>query len=149
MSTIDAFDDFGIDPKTESKADYGPSAQRKAALQQATAPMHVLDAHGVDVPGQEFHPEDHREYPTTAEIDGVRVHLHQDVKERDDGVDAFGDFGAAEDDDVIWTVVDLTDETVTLKVVGEWSKSREVPFGEFAEEYEPLHLSDGQPQWGY
>jgi len=66
--------------------------------------------------------------------------------------DEFGDFGAIEsddEDDVIWTVVSLADETVTLTVVGDWSRRREVPFEEFAKQYNPLYLTNGEPRWGY
>ena len=51
--------------------------------------------------------------------------------------------------DVTWTVVDLTDGTVTLTVVGEWSKRRNVPFETFPDTYEPLTLTDGEPSWGH
>jgi hypothetical protein len=138
-----------------TNSDYGPSASRKAVLSACQAPLHVLNSLGVDVPHREFidDPSDCKEFPTTAIVDdGTRVHLHQDVREQSTA--AFGDFGAAHDDDteVIWTVVDLTDETVTLTVVGDWSRRRNVPFSEFSEEYEPLYLEDGQqkvPRFGY
>ncbi len=148
MSQTDAFNDV-LDPKVQSKADYGVSAKRKAMLSQCAAPLHVLDAKGVEVPHREYNPEDATEYPHTVECDGVTVHLHQNVKESSE--DVFGDFGAADEDtdDVTWTVVDLTDGTVTLTVVGDWSTKREVPFEDFDENYEPIYLSDGQPRWGY
>lgn len=161
----------GIDPKTQSKSTYGCSIERKQMLVECDAPLHVLDALGVEVPHREFNPEDAYEYPTTVEfedsqdessqssssensneLDGTRVHLHQDVRETSD--DEFGDFGAAEEDtdDVVWTVVDLMDETVTLTVVGEWSKRRHVPFEDFTDEYEPITCTTpvGEvPQFGY
>jgi hypothetical protein len=136
-------------------------------------PAHVLDAVGFNVPGQVFNPENAREYPTTKECtsdneassdeastnssstmtsengESVRVHLHQDVREDMD--DSFGDFGAVceDTDDVVWTVVDLTDGTVTLTVVGEWRKRREVQYSDFAEDYEPITVENGVPRFGY
>jgi hypothetical protein len=168
-TTTGAFDD--IDPKTESKADHGVSASRKVRLTSYEAPLFALAAHGIEVPHRDFDPEGSFEYPTTVHIwdgpDGwqtidptpyfdhtalgevVTVHLHQDVREDMD--DEFGVFGSLEDDDedVVWTVVGLDDGTVNLTVVGDWGRRREVPYAEFAEDYEPLHLTDGQPRWGY
>jgi hypothetical protein len=146
-TNTNAFDD--IDPKTESKSSYGVSAARKAQLSSYDAPLHVLDAKGIDVPHREFHPEDATEYPTTITCGDTRVSLHQDVKEQ--STDAFGDFGAAADDtdDITWTVVDLTDGTVTLTVVGDWGNRREVPVEEFADQYTPITTTNGVPQFGY
>jgi hypothetical protein len=117
-------------------------------------PPHVLDAVGFNVPGQVFNPENAREYPTTKECtsessESVKVHLHQDVREDMD--DSFGDFGAVSEDadDVVWTVVDLTEGTVTLTVVGEWGKRRNVEYSEFAEDYEPITVENGVPRFGY
>ena len=140
-----------LDPKLKGKADYGASAARKALLSRIPVPNHVLDAHGVAVPHRTYldDADDHRPLTTTAVIDDTCVHLHQDVREADD--DSFGSFGAAEGDvdDVVWTVVGLEDTTVDLVVVGEWGKRRHVPFDEFSDTYEPLYLTDEQPQWGY
>lgn len=145
------FDD--IDPKTESNATNGVSARRKAWLTDCAVPYSTLQANGVDVPHREYAdgPEDVRDYPTTVTFDdGSRVHLHQDVREVSED-DAFGDFAAVDEDteDVVWTVVDLCDGTVTLTVVGDWGQRRDVPVEAFPDEYEPLHLADGQPRWGY
>ena len=145
-----------LDPALKGKADYGASAARKGLLSRAAAPNHVLAAHGVEVPHRTYlsDADDRVDRTTTAVITDssgatVRVHLHQDVREADD--DGFGSFGAAEEDtdDVIWTVVGLDDGVVDLTVVGEWSKRRSVPFDEFADDYEPIYLSDGQPRFGY
>jgi hypothetical protein len=159
MSTTNAFDDV-LDDRTRGKADRGVRAARKAQLTAYAATYEALDAHGVDIPHRTFaDPEDIRTYPTTVTLDGdddtVHVHLHQDVQERTDD-EAFGAFGAADDDvdDVTWTVVDLTDETVTITVVGEWSKRRDVPFETFPDEYEPVTVDvsgvdHAVPQFGY
>lgn len=151
MSTVNdnLAERFNLDTRTVGNTADG-LAKRRAKVAQYRGPAHRLDALGVDVP-REFHPEDAHEYPTTKVCESgdntVRVHLHQDVKEAHDdefgAIDAFGDV-----DDVIWTVVDLI-ETVDLTVVGDWGKRRSVPFDEFAENYEPLYLADGQPAWGY
>jgi len=139
-----------IDPKTRSKAENGVDASRKVMLCECGAPFHVLDSLGVEVPHRDYNPEDAYEYPTTVELGDTRVHLHQDVRE--DSEDDFGNFGAIEEDteDVIWTVVDLTDETVTLTVVGDWSKRRHVPFEDFTDEYEPITCTVpvGTDEWG-
>ncbi|TKX52760.1 hypothetical protein EXE43_21340 [Halorubrum sp. SS5] len=142
-----------LDPKLKGKADYGASAARKAMLSRIPVPNHQLARIGIEVPHREYldDADDRVTRKTTLRCeDGTRVHLHQDVREADDE-DTFGSFGAAEDDvdDVIWTVVGLDDGTVDLTVVGEWSRRRHVPYDEFADEYEPLYLADGQPKWGY
>jgi len=142
-----------LDPKLKGKADYGASAARKAMLSRIPVPNHLLAKIGIDVPHREYLDDADDRVPRKTTLrcdDGTRVHLHQDVREADDE-DTFGSFGAAEDDvdDVVWTVVNLDDGTVTMKVVGEWQKKREPTYEEFADEYEPLYLTDGQPQWGY
>lgn len=140
-----------LDPKLKGKADYGASAARKAMLSRIPVPNHLLAKIGIEVPHREYldDAEDRVPRTTTVELGDEKVHLHQDVREADD--DAFGSFGAAEDDvdDVVWTVVGLDNGVVDLTVVGEWSKRRSVPYDEFADEYEPIYLTDGQPQWGY
>jgi hypothetical protein len=139
-----------LDPKTASKATYSIDAARRAKLASASVPLHVLDAFGVDIPHREWNPEDAHEHPTTVTFDdGSKVHLHQDVRESMD--DDFGSFDAIddEDDDVVWTVVDLRWDEIVLKVVGEWSKRRDVPREEFTEKYEPIYLADGVPRMGY
>lgn len=142
-----------LDPAIKGKADYGASAARKAMLSRIPVPNHLLATIGIEVPHREYldNAEDRVERITTLRLNGMKVHLHQDVREADDEEDAFGSFGAAEDDvdDVVWTVVGLDDGRVELTVVGEWSKRRSVPYEEFADEYEPLTLADGQPKWGY
>jgi len=155
MSTTDAFSEV-LGERMEGKADRGVSARRKATLASYEAPYAALDKLGVEIPHRQFNTDAIREYPTTVTLDDedgpLRVSLHQDVRERDDEV--FGDFGTAEEDvaDVTWTVVDLTEETVTLKVVGEWQKRREVPFSDFPAEYEPITCAmpyTAIPRWGY
>jgi len=152
MSTTDAFSDV-LGERISGKADRGVSASRKAQLTSYEAPYAALDELGVEIPHREFNTDAIREYPTTVALDGgggpLRVSLHQDVRERND--DVFGDFGAADEDveDVTWTVVDLTEETVTLTVVGEWSRRRNVEYTEFPKNYTPLYLSNGEPKWGY
>jgi len=153
-TNTDAFSD--IDKKSLNNG--GPSAKRRINLKKYDAPLHVLDKLGVDIPHREYHPEDSFEYPTTvvceSENNTARVSLFQDVKEDMD--DSFGDFGAVaedeEDDDVVWTVSDLTDGTVSLMVVGEWSKRREIEYSTFAENYEPVTVTTPHgevPQLGY
>jgi len=141
-----------LDPQLKGKADYGASAARKAMLSRIPVPNHLLAKIGIEVPHREYldNAEDRVPRTTTVDLGGEKVHLHQDVREADDG-DAFGSFGAAEDDvdDVVWTVVGLDDGVVDLTVVGEWSRRRHVPYEDFKNEYEPLYLNDGQPQWGY
>jgi len=137
---------------TKSLNNGGPSAKRRLNLKEYDAPLWVLDKIGVDIPHRDFSPEDAFEYPTSITIDGTRVSLFQDVKE--DMNDAFGDLGSAEDedDDVVWTVSDLSDETVNLMVVGEWSTRREVDFETFADEYEPVTVETDHgkiPRLGY
>jgi hypothetical protein len=127
----------------------GPDAERKARLTNVEVPYHLLAAHGIDVPGQTYHPERIEAEPTTITLpSGEMLHLHQDVREVDD--EEFGDFGAIDtsDEDVIWTVVGLKDD-IELTVVGDWSKRRYVTPEEFVEDYEPCYLADGQPRWGY
>lgn len=170
-NTITAFDDV-LSEREQGKADYGVSARRKAQLSSYDAPLHVLAANGIEVPHRDFNPEDAQEYPTTQELpdvedsqgessarndsseknrEGSRVHLHQDVREQSE--DVFGDFGSAEEDtdDIVWTVVDLTDGSVTITVVGDWTKRRDVPVEEFADEYEPLTADTERyvPVFGY
>jgi hypothetical protein len=159
MSTTSAFDDV-LDDRTKGKADRGVRAARKAQLAEYEATYEALDAHGVEIPHRTFaDADDIRTYPTTVTLgagdDTVQVHLHQDVQERTDD-EAFGAFGAADDDveDVTWTVVDLTDETVTITVVGEWQKRRNVPFETFPDEYEPVTVDvsgvdHAVPRFGY
>lgn len=137
---------------TNSLHNGGPSAKRRLNLKEYDAPLWVLDKLGVDVPHRDFSPEDAFEYPTTVTIDGTTVSLFQDVKEDMD--DVFGDLGSAEDDedDVVWTVSDLSDGTVNLMVVGEWSTRREVPYEEFANNYKPLTVTTDKgkiPKLGY
>jgi len=137
---------------TNSLHNGGPSAKRRLNLKKYDAPLHVLDNLGVDIPHRDFSPEDAFEYPTSVVIDGTRVSLFQDVKE--DMGSAFGDLGSAEDeeDDVVWTVSDLSDGTVNLMVVGEWSQRREVDYETFADEYEPVTVETAQgavPRLGY
>lgn len=148
----DVLDDYGIDKRTANGAKQGVSASRKIELSKMDAPLSLLDQLGIDVPHRDFSPEDAQEFPTSREIDGTLVHLFQDVREASDD-DGFGDLGAVEDDDddVIWTVTDLSGDTIVMKVVGEWSK-REVPVEEFADEYEPITLSTERgeiPRLGY
>lgn len=149
MAHVTQRTDERIDPTTEGKAKVKISAKRKAKLASIPTPLDTLDALGVYVGHKTFSPENATEFPTTATFEnGTRVHLHQEVCEDMD--DGFGNFGNIEDDDdIIWTVVDLTDETVELTVPGDWGKRRHVDYSEFAENYEPLFLADGQPQWGY
>jgi len=141
-----AFDDV-LDPKTESKSDYGVSARRKAHLANYDASLDTLAAHGVEVPHKDFNPENEQEFPTTVHVEGadgvVSVSLFQDVREDMDT--GFGDIN--DDEDVIWTVVALDDGTVNLTVVGEWSQRREVPYKEFARDYDPITVTvtDGNP----
>jgi len=151
-----ATDDIGID--TDNLHNGGPSIKRRLNLKECDAPLSLLDKLGVDIPHREFNPDDAFEYPTTvlceSENNTVRVSLFQDVKEDMD--DSFGDFGAVaedeEDDDVVWTVSDLTDGTVNLMVVGSWSKRREVDYETFAENYETVTVETSQgeiPKLGY
>lgn len=136
---------------TNSLNNGGPSTKRLLNLKEYDAPLSLLDKHGIDVPHRDFSPEDAFEYPTTAHIGETTVHLFQDVVEDMD--DTFGDLrGMDDDDDVVWTVSDLSDGTVNLMVVGEWSKRREVAYDDFAREYEPVTVETGQgeiPRWGY
>jgi len=144
-----AFDD--IDPRTESKAEYGVAASRKVELSNYGAPLCTLDAHGIDIPHRDFSPDQATAFPSTHTFnDGTTVNLFQDVKEVDDEDEAFGDFGAADDDveDVIWTITSLEGDSIVMKVVGDWSR-REVPKDEFTDNYEPLWLDNGAPQIGY
>jgi len=144
------------DIDTNSLNSGGVSAKRIQHLGEYDAPLHVLDAAGIDVPHREYNPEDATTFPTTVQCEGssetVRVSLFQDVKE--DMENAFGDLGSAEDeeDDVVWTVSDLSDGTVNLMVVGEWSQRREVDFETFADEYEPVTVETDHgeiPRYGY
>jgi hypothetical protein len=141
----------GLSPRLKGKAGHGASVRRKQLLSSIPTPNHVLDAVGVDVPHRSYidSPDDAIEYPTTFRDDGEMVHLHQDVRERTD--DEFGSFGSADadTDEVIWTVVGLDNGTVDLTVVGDWGKRRSIDHESFFDEYEPLTLADGQPQWGY
>jgi hypothetical protein len=167
MSTnTDAFADV-LDPKTKSKSDYGVSAKRKAELAAYEAPLSVLADHGIEVPHREFTPEDSRAYPTSVTIDGVTVHLHQKVREsHEDESATFGSFEDVGDDDPVeWTVVDLAGDTVELVATPQsddpldeldaeemepnWRERREVEKANFAVNYEPLYLADGQPLWSY
>jgi len=131
---------------------HGPDAERKAMLSNCQAPLHVLNSLGVEVPHHEYADSqaNFHAFPHSRTLpNGDNVHLHQDVRELTD--DGFGDFGSTDvtEEDIVWTVTSLTDETVTLKVVGDWGKARHVPVEEFSEDYEPLCLPDGQPRWGY
>jgi len=155
MATNNAFSDVY---DTNSLNNGGPSAKRRLNLREYDAPLSLLDKHGIDIPHREFHPEDSFEYPTTVVCEGqegtVTVSLFQDVVEDMD--DSFGDFGAVaddeEDEDVVWTVSDLTDGTVNLMVVGEWSKRREIEYSTFADNYDvvTVETSRGEvPQFGY
>ena len=157
----DVIDSHSIDAKTQSKADYGVSAERKIMLSNTTVPLHVLAAHGIEIPHREYidSPDDAIQRNTTVRCESsdgetVRVHLHQDVREDMD--DSFGDFGAVDTDDtdVVWTVVNLDNGTVTMKVVGEWQRKREVDYETFADNYEPIYVTDSAvdhpvPQFGY
>jgi len=145
-----------LDERTRGTADRGVEADRKAWLTDCTATYETLDAAGIDIPHRNYaDSEDIREFPTTLTCpDGTRVHLHQDVREVTD--DEFGAFGPnVEDlDDVIWTVVDLSDEAVTLTVVGDWGKRRTVEAKAFSDEYEPITVDVSGvdhpvPRWGY
>jgi len=177
MSKTDAFNDIeydGLDPRTKGSADRGVSAARKIELSEMDAPLHVLEQLGIEVesshsedsatetsrsevpevPHRAFNPKGSSEYPTSQELDdGRRIHLFQDVRESMEST--FGDFGSVDDDDeddVVWTVVDLTDGTVTLKVVGQWGKSRDVPFEDFADNYDPITVETAHgevPRYGY
>lgn len=141
----------GLDPRTKNSAASGVSAARKAELSAMNAPLHILDALGIDVPHRDFNPEDATEYPTTQHFSEKSVHLFQNVREAMET--GFGDFGPIDDeeddDDVLWTVVDLTEESVTLTVVGDWGMRRNVPFENFEDNYDPVVLTNGRPQWGY
>lgn len=145
-----------LEPSLKGKADYGASAARKAMLSRIPVPNHVLAAIGIEVPHREYldDAEDRVLRKTTVDLGDEKVHLHQDVRETDDD-DAFGSFGAAEDDvdDVVWTVVNLDGGTVTMKVVGEWRKKREPTYAEFADEYEPIYCTtqsgEKVPRYGY
>jgi len=153
----DVLDQHGIDKRTKNAAQNGISAERRAMLQKAKGPMHMLAAKGVEMEGQTFldSADDAIHIPTTKHLENsqgetVSVHLHQDVRESMD--DQFGNFGSIDEDsgsDVVWTVVGLDNGTVDLTVVGDWSKRRSVEYSEFADNYEPLHLTNGEPQWGY
>jgi len=162
-------DDHGIDPSTESKAEYGVSASRKAMLSRCRAPLSVLNAHGIPTPGREFLDDYRDERPITTtltlsnDVDGERdngrtrrVHLHQNVRERPD-TDGFGDFGPHDpsEEQTVWTVVGLPDPdcsgdgTIRLTVVGDWSKRRSVPPEELLDDYEPLTTVHRRPVFGY
>jgi len=163
-------DDHGIDPSTESKAEYGVSASRKAMLSRCRAPLSVLNAHGIPTPGREFLDDYRDERPITTtltlsnDVDGERdngrtrrVHLHQNVRERPD-TDGFGDFGPHDpsEEQTVWTVVGLPDPdcdpneaTIRLTVVGDWSKRRSVPPEELLDDYEPVTTVHGRPVFGY
>jgi hypothetical protein len=141
-----------IDPSLTGKNKTEEDWTAQMLVHHARVPEHVLDAEGYPT-RHEFNPEDAHTYPTTKELpSGEKIHLHQDVRELDDD-DDFGDFGAVEgevnEEETIWTIVDLLDGTATITVVGDWSQRRDVPFEELTEKYEPLTLTDGQPSWGY
>jgi len=150
MSTENPFSDVY---DTQALNNGGVAAKRKQNLKKYDAPLHVLDKEGIDVPHRDFSPEDEYEFPTTVCIDGTRVSLFQDVREDMD--DSFGDFGSIEDEDdedVVWTVSDLSDGTVNLMVVGSWSKRREVDYETFAQNYSPVTVETAQgeiPKLGY
>jgi hypothetical protein len=155
MSTTDAFSDV-LGERMSGKANRGVPATRKVQLASYEVPYAALDEHGVEIPHREFNTDAIREYPTTVTLDGedgpLRVHLFQDVRER--GEDAYGDYGAATEDvgDVTWTIDDLANGTVTLKVVGEWNKEREISFADFPDEYEPITCETPHgvvPRFGY
>lgn len=154
MSTAwNDIDTDGVSPDLTGKNKTAEDWEAQMLVAKASVPEHILDAEGYNT-RHEFTPQDAHDYPTTVEVDGgMNVHLHQDVREVDDEDDDFGDFGAVEtevdEDETIWTVVDLLDGTVTITVVGDWSRRRDVPFEDFTDEYEPIYLEDGQPRWGY
>jgi hypothetical protein len=100
----------------------------------------------------------------TVVIDGTRVHRFQRVREGTRSDNPF-----TEDETTLWTVCgfpigeanrdpeessdddsEFPDGHVLLKDAGVWSRSKKVPFEDFASErYEPLTLADGQPYWWY
>jgi len=159
MSTTfdDVVDERGIDPQTANYAKRSEGlAKRKAMLSECKGPMHVLDSLGVDIPGRSFidDPSEAVAFPSTKHCeaptgDKITINLFQDVRES--ASDTFGDFGNAQEDveDVVWTVSDLSGDTVNLMVVGSWGKRREVPDEEFAEQYDPIYLESGVPKLGY
>ncbi len=64
----DVQDEYGIGNGTYNYAQQKQAkTKQKNIVREATAPAHVLDAAGIEVPGQSFNPENAREYPTTKE----------------------------------------------------------------------------------
>lgn len=146
----EAYQALGNDEKV-NQAFAKMSAKRKAKLAKYEAPLHLLKQKGVEAPHRTFNPEGER--PKTASVrldDGTVVNYCQDVRE--DFSDAFGSFGAVDDeeDETIWTVfdIDMTENVIMMKVVGEWQQKREVPFDEFGRNYEPI-FCDGAARFGY
>jgi len=145
------------DQEKQNEAFAKMSAARKAALTELSAPHHVVQANGLDLPHRPLHTGETYETAHTAVCgsgtDKVRVHYCQDVRE--DFPDAFGSFGAADDteDDVVWTAFDVGNDSVMMKVVGDWKDRREISHEEFARNYDPIVLetSEGEeiPQFGY
>jgi hypothetical protein len=138
------------DAEKQNEAFAKMSAKRKATLANYRCPLHVLKQHGVKAPHRTFNPEGERPKTASLRVDGTVVNYCQDVRE--DFSDAFGSFGAVDEteDETIWTVfdIDMEAEAVTMKVVGEWGQRREVPFAEFARNYDPIWC-DGSPRFGY
>lgn len=133
-----------LDDKLESKADNGVSATRKAHLAESSAPYHVLEAHGVDLPHHDYAPEDAIAFPNTVEHDGETVSLFQDVHEEVDN--------PLDDATIVWTVCSLEDGEALLKDTESWSRREWVPVEELlaeASNYEPQWLDENEPRWGY
>jgi hypothetical protein len=153
---MNAFDnvlaDHSISQQLRNGASQGLPAKRKIKLSKMDASLSLLDQLGIDVPHRDFSPEDAEAFPTSRTLDGgTTIHLFQDVRESDDT--AFGDFGASEDsdDETVWTITNLNDDEIVMKVVGEWSK-RTVPVEDFEDEYEPITVETirgEEPRYGY
>jgi len=152
ITDCEAYHALGNDEKV-NKAFAKMSAARKAAFAKMNVPYHVAQANGLDIPHRPLHTGETYAHPCTAVYENgtgeVRVHYCQGVRE--DFSDAFGSFGAVDEDDdeTVWTTFDVSDETVMMKVVGDWSDRREVPLDEFARNYEPITLDGDTPQFGY
>jgi hypothetical protein len=150
MST-DTDDVSALEGALDPQITYGDEAitRRKAMLQHADAPLHVLAKAGVDVPHRTYNAENAADYPHSVAIDGTRVSLHQKVYEYEDDDNPFSD-----DTHVIeWTVVgiDPDEEILELANAGGWDRFRDVSFDDF-DDYDPQWVDSPrgrEPLWGY
>lgn len=107
--------------------------------QIADAPLHVLDAAGVQT-NRDFDPENEQREITTVVLGGRRFHQHQVVMEQ------------TPLDTVEWVVVQCVDNqfgtAVHLANPPSWDRTRTVG-ADGVRFFEPQVAADGTPVWGY